>query len=347
MTANFSNIEDTVTIIVRCHCGTISHHFSINKALLPLKSSICHCNDCRYASGQLFVNFAVLDPTKSSLPDLSTLTKYSLTANQSRYFCPQCGACACLIDSTDVATEVEWGTGLLDPIPKGLLKRHQVFVGPTLDGGASVWIPKSVGGMPIRRFLGQASGMELDDALLRRMMRVVSPMAEKEMLSAKCHCESVAFYITRPKANETHAEQQEEGAKPRHRASLCLCTSCALTSGFELTAWGEVPVENILSLNGTPFDLKNAASPLREYNSSPGVHRHFCGTCGASVFYRNDSREEKTWDISMGLFRDIVVRAEGWFDWDKKPLFKEDARDREFVDALVECMGSGVCASSA
>ena len=70
---------------------------------------------------------------------------------------------------------------------------------------------------------------------------------------------------------------------------------------------------------------------LRSYESSPGVMREFCPTCGATVFWHDKHRPELI-DVSVGLLdAPEGARAEEWLEWWlARVSFEEDAgRERE------------------
>jgi hypothetical protein len=80
---------------------------------------------------------------------------------------------------------------------------------------------------------------------------------------------------------------------------------------------------------------------LKQYLSSPGKYREFCGICGATCFWWNVGRPDVI-DVSIGLLdeRDDGVRAEDWLKWHRKRLsFIEKVRvSKETVQGLLEGM---------
>lgn len=71
---------------------------------------------------------------------------------------------------------------------------------------------------------------------------------------------------------------------------VCHCTMCRKVSGHY---WAATLVE--------PQDLHWIANEtIREYESSPGIKRAFCGTCGSTVYWKPDARSG--YSISPGLF---------------------------------------------
>jgi|SRR5271165_2767021 len=56
---------------------------------------------------------------------------------------------------------------------------------------------------------------------------------------------------------------------------ICHCRSCRLASAASSVAWLTVERSQLTLLSGEP----------RAFNSSPGVVRRFCGTCGSPLTY--------------------------------------------------------------
>ncbi|KAI2781357.1 hypothetical protein F4815DRAFT_94531 [Daldinia loculata] len=133
----------------------------------------------------------------------------------------------------------------------------------------------------------------------------------------------------------------------RYMAGTCACRSCRLGAGFEIQTWAFVPRSNIFFLppaspssslspspsssDALPLDfptLQQTYSPLRTYESSPGVFREFCPRCGASVFWHDRWRPDLI-DVSVGLLgADEGARAESWLDWWRgRVSFQEDAEN--------------------
>ena len=81
------------------------------------------------------------------------------------------------------------------------------------------------------------------------------------MLSGGCHCGAIRYQMTEDVAH--HA--------------LCHCTDCRKASGAPAVAWALAPTEQV-TITGEPV----------VYASSEDGRRHFCGTCGTSLFYTND-----------------------------------------------------------
>jgi len=178
------------------------------------------------------------------------------------------------------------------------------------------------------------------------------------------NAEDTKWWIRPPAGKDTQGEVQsgegeearEQSGKKRYLAGTCACTSCRLTSGFEIQSWAFIPRANIfIHSNPRPADLEGPSNyslfpvshyiapqmdppapavpldfanlpprVLRGYRSSKGVRRDFCGCCGATVFWHNERRPELI-DVSVGLFEGETARAGKWFDWwTERVSFEED-----------------------
>jgi hypothetical protein len=72
----------------------------------------------------------------------------------------------------------------------------------------------------------------------------------------------------------------------------CHCSNCRHVNGTAFAT--NSPVAK------SQFHLLSGAETLKEYQSSPGVHRVFCGQCGAPVYSWRDSQPE-VFRLRVGL----------------------------------------------
>lgn len=79
-------------------------------------------------------------------------------------------------------------------------------------------------------------------------------------VSGGCHCGAVTYAI-------------KDGAQPAHHA-MCHCTDCRRASGAPAVAWALFGQDEVVIVG----------SPAR-YKSSDHAERHFCASCGTSLFY--------------------------------------------------------------
>ncbi|KAJ3512078.1 hypothetical protein NLJ89_g3737 [Agrocybe chaxingu] len=144
------------------------------------------------------------------------------------------------------------------------------------------------------------------------------------------------------------APRHSAGPKTKYLAGHCMCTFCRLTSGFEVQSWAFVPLVNVLvpvpGENGqevwVPLCLEDEHRPkaLKQYISSPGRYREFCGTCGATAFWWQLAAPDLL-EVSVGLFDERIdgARAEDWLEWCTDRVSYEDkALSPEVAKALSE-----------
>jgi hypothetical protein len=272
--------------------------------------------------------------------------------------------------------EANWDvmTGTLESFDGVIDLKGYEYIHDTLDGGFSDFMPSYKDRFLDRWQYDINEGAQLPLYWQNPSLSNKSTHPDlKARLHAHCKCAGISFYIARPSLQSTqarrgwpdllipHYKQKETNEKlpsePWHlRASntkflagLCACTSCRLASGMEITAWAFVPAVDI-SLDAAgeiPLPAISSKTPsavfgtLQTYNSSPGVARSFCSTCGAIVFWSEDltedlkdgeksEKERRVVDVAVGLLAaDEGARAENWLEWWTERLsFREDAVER-------------------
>jgi hypothetical protein len=82
-----------------------------------------------------------------------------------------------------------------------------------------------------------------------------------------------------------------EAAGPRLGSFICYCRMCQRASGSAFAALFYLADENLKITKGSP----------RSYESSPGVHRDFCGDCGSPLFFRRLNRRGQCGIIAGSL----------------------------------------------
>lgn len=82
-----------------------------------------------------------------------------------------------------------------------------------------------------------------------------------------------------------------EGGPEHH--SLCHCADCRRSSGAPMVGWVAFRTDRVTV----------AGQPVR-HESSPGVVREFCGTCGTGLFYRNPEAMPGIVDVQSGTLDD-------------------------------------------
>jgi hypothetical protein len=253
---------------------------------------------------------------------------------------------------------------------------HQ-FVGDTLDGGLIACLV-SGGGDDIPIFMqGPGNGSNLfsfsfasalpsvesfDKINPQEPSLVASPgpkVNASERLHAACHCGGISFFVTRPSEESAectvpwpdlivpyHSGKSEnpldvkwwlQAQSSKYLAGTCTCRSCRLATGVSIQTWAFIPRVNLENRDGLPWNL--ASPTLKQYISSPGCYRGFCGVCSATIFWRSDWRPQLI-DVSAGILRAREgARAELWLHWwTNRVSFIEDAVD----DALASRLERGL-----
>ncbi|KAI9154996.1 hypothetical protein HJFPF1_07557 [Paramyrothecium foliicola] len=280
-----------------------------------------------------------------------------------RFFCATCG-CHVFRSRAKADGKSDWSvsTGAVDNIWSNNQASAAIYVGhdhvqDTKDGGASVWL---------RSIAIQQRKPSHESIKLGTIRSYPILAADSSTLPASCACGNVRFHITRPNAssylphsdypdlmypakttakilacNPTKEKWWLQDNDSKYLAGTCACRSCRLFTGFEIQTWAFVPRTNIYFHTSedcrdqtTIMQLDFKSLPrgiLQSYGSSPGVVREFCGTCGATVFWHNDSRPDII-DVSVGLLRaDEGARAEIWLHWwtDRVSFEEETETGRE------------------
>ena len=333
-----------------CACKELSGSIEVPTAALPLPLFLCHCNTCRFVSGLLCVTIVTVPAESRNFQVQGSARSYNTSKELTRYFCENCGTS---VYETGPSGETVSGlcTGALSSVEGVVQVDQSIFVADTKDGGLSSWLPsvkmwegwheKSTEILPGSAFSPSASDKQV--------------VQSGEKLHCRCHCKGVEFDITPPteKSSEPSARlsdsilpYHQEAPKDHHEkkwwlranrkkyhAALCVCDSCRLASGYDIQAWAFIPEVNLQQVDGRPIDF--AMGTLKQRNSSKGRYRHFCGTCGATVFWRSDGRPGLI-DVSVGLMEAASgARAEEWLVWATTRIsFQELAQNKPLTKAL-------------
>jgi hypothetical protein len=119
-------------------------------------------------------------------------------------------------------------------------------------------------------------------------------MTESESITGGCFCGETRFVI----------------ADRASYACFCHCESCQRAAGAPVVAWATFGKEH----------FRVSAGRIHFRESSPGVTRGHCATCGTGISYANEKRHGEI-DISLNAFDDpsaIAPRAHIWTE-DKQP----------------------------
>lgn len=273
------------------------------------------------------------------------LELYKASENVFRFFCGNCGANVYIEDSNFEARDI--CTGVLEKAEGVVRFERHIFVVDTKDGGLSDWIPG------FDAWEGFSKVTKKLDGDWKAGPKAGPERAQE--LHAYCRCKGVEFKITRPDASSatgtaprgdivgpptTGQDNPKEDAAwwlrdngTKYLGGTCACNECRLASGYDIQAWAFVPKANIFQRDGTPLDF--GAGTLKRYGSSDGVHREFCGRCGATVFWHSDSRPGLI-DVSAGVLdAEEGARAESWLGWQTERVsFGEEAQNRDLISRL-------------
>lgn len=99
---------------------------------------------------------------------------------------------------------------------------------------------------------------------------------------------------------------------------FCHCSRCRKATGSAFAA--------VAPIAASSLELLDGEQAIRSYQSSPGVHRQFCGDCGSPLYSRRDAQPE--------LFR---LRA-GTLDtpWETQPAMHIFAASKAPWDVIAD-----------
>ena len=334
-----------IPIKLACLCRQVRAHVDVPRSCFPLRAYICHSTASRRLSGLLSITFCDLPQGSSAIEVEGNTCSYDLDPNWSIVFCGQCGTP--IYQKNKVASSVKLHTGTLNFDDTAVVFSGQCCADQTKDGGLSVW-------------LDYPNSKKTEGCMLHQQTAPVNRMDTPKNppdINASCHCGGVQFAITPPNEASTQisspysnllvpyhsgSPKNEEDTKwwlradgKKYFAGTCACTSCRLASGNDVQTWVFVPKVNIRQMGGSPFEFHTGA--LKQYVSSAGVYRNFCGSCSATIFWRSDRRPGLI-DVSTGLLdAESGARAEELLEWaTAKVSFQGDAQNLAFITTLGE-----------
>ncbi|KAF1814462.1 hypothetical protein P152DRAFT_272609 [Eremomyces bilateralis CBS 781.70] len=321
----------------KCLCGSSS--FTVRIEQYPIEAHLCHCDTCRHAHGE-FAAFHAPWPVPPP-ESLKTMTGYQSSSSVTRYFCSKCGTQ--MGDAGAHGHQWTTSTATVDEPEKLFEYKHHIFVPDTKDGGLSDLLPM-INGREMRLWRGEKYQSEE----LPKSWKGAPPAPDpSERLEARCLCGGVKFFITRPDADvgapippreDPDIKKYVSRKGNKWMASNCVCKSCRLASGCDISSWYFVATPFITLEDGAPF--RNVFGTGREYCSSENVARVFCSRCGATVLYQNFQRPKMV-DISAGILRSKAgARAEDWADWNLGIDYSSEAINASMRDALQQGLSS-------
>ncbi|RYP14588.1 hypothetical protein DL765_006259 [Monosporascus sp. GIB2] len=340
-------MEDSVTLTAQCLCKAHTFTTEVARSSLPLKATCCHCNSCRHVTGGLYSVDAPWPGDRDKI-ETSSLKRYTFSKAITDLFCGTCSSRMFFRKSPENADESdEYGvfTGVLMNIdvPNLVEFVHHMYVGDTLDGGASPWLRNpNQSGVPARRWVGRTEKSQEIHGDWPPIASLPAPTlkSEVEEIPIRCRCKGVDFVLRLP-GRELQGKPRSElpwfidPTTYKNLASFDVCDSCRLQSGVDIWNWTfsllrhmafpPAPETQPRDFPATNLELKEAVSvregrdprfgTLTLYSSSPDVQRYFCSRCSACVFYCVDDRPDML-DVALGLLEaPSGARAEEVVSW--------------------------------
>ncbi|KAI8631263.1 Mss4-like protein [Xylariaceae sp. FL1651] len=346
-----------VNLIAQCLCQAHRFRAGIPHSSLPLEVTYCHCNSCRHVTGAMYSDILVWPGDSTAIRE-SSLRRYIFSEKLTILFCGVCSSTMFFEKKEAGDDNATHGvlTGVLTNVNvPGLAKiTDHIFLGDTLDGGASPWLRsvQSDGSQP-RLWKGRKgqseelpsnwpSGNDLPDAPVS---------TEANEIPIRCHCGGVDLVYRQLNAEFAALARSElpwfiDPDTNKSLGGFDACDSCRLSSGIDIFHWTFVLLRHLAfpKLNrevqpGFPqssIELKAAVSmgknrdprwgTLAFHESSSDVERYFCSRCSACVFYAAHDRPDLV-DLAIGLIESPDgARAEGLVSWDfgGKMIWRQD-----------------------
>jgi hypothetical protein len=252
-------------------------------------------------------------------------------------------------------------SGVLEKVEGVVKVGFHSFVEDTLDGGIADHY-RTVDGVDLPRYkLGKDEGEAIPSEWKapKVLKAQETRLGDEETLSAHCHCKAISLTLTGvTKISDPDLEwwlvpAKNEQSHVRYLGLQCVCNSCRLTSGSLIQSWVYLPRANVIDTHTSlpvVLELKEGESRtagLSQYESSPGVYRESCATCGAKVFYWATGRKAgaEVLDVSAGLIdqEQEGARADRWFGWSSILSAPDDAIDTSVPVSLEDGMKASGC----
>ncbi len=244
------DLGENIILTARCLCKAHTFKAEIARSSVPLKARSCHCNSCRHVSGAMYCS-SMPWPGAANEIQQSPLKEYAFGKTLTILFCGTCSSkLFWRIRSDDLEGPVKYKvfTGVLDNIdaPNLLQFTDHIFVGDTLDGGATPWLcGPDASGVRARRWAAyEETSQEIDgdwppvgalpDAGIKPELGEYVPF--------RCHCGGVDLVLRR-------SDREFEGEAPpelpwfvdpithKSLASFDACDSCRMQAGADVYHW--------------------------------------------------------------------------------------------------------------
>ncbi|OJD15254.1 hypothetical protein AJ78_04476 [Emergomyces pasteurianus Ep9510] len=356
----------TKILTAHCFCGAVHYNLKIPTTSLPLPTHICHCGICRYTHGTPCIFHASLPEgitpqwVAPSGPHALTSYKHTSGSLSDRVFCSTCGCQvgdiwpAKPISSQEDEGERNAASDGLWTVATSIFTDHSPC---NFQIDKHIFTDSNPGGTGLHQLLPRIGGRDMKvytgDFLPPSDNRILPPAppppkaefgvanTKEERLRAQCHCGGVSFTFPRPTQAVLDDPKLSKYVSPidprKWVACLDLCDDCRLLNGTHVTAWTFLPLHLLEPVVGADLSIGTTTT----FVSSHEARRAFCGTCGATVFYRSED-EPAMVDVALGLVRASEGQfMESWVTWrNGRVAYKESGVrfDKDFAEAIAEGM---------
>ncbi|KAI0533308.1 Mss4-like protein [Xylaria digitata] len=339
---------ETIELVAHCLCRAQRFTARVPRSQFPLSAIYCHCDSCRRVTGAMYSTY-VPWPGDSSAIRRSSLRRYVFAGPITTLSCGVCSSSMFAETASATGESPIYGvqTGVLmnvKDIPNFINIGHHVFVGDTLDGGATPWLCSANSDGTRPRLWRGHRGTEEYSPTAHHWPVIDSSLPER--IPVRCHCGGVDFELRQPIADFAAKERSElpwfvDPVSNKLTGGFDACDSCRLSSGIDVFHWTFVLLRHLAfppqpdqtktqaqaqpGFPSSSIELKNAVAAadrdprwgaLTFYESSPDVQRYFCSRCSACVFYATDGRPELV-DLAIGLLNTKNgSRVEELVSWD-------------------------------
>ncbi|KAK8042265.1 hypothetical protein PG993_006788 [Apiospora rasikravindrae] len=343
--------DSTVEITAQCLCRQHTFKASIARSSLPIKAVTCHCHSCRHMTGALYSSDAPWPAADAGEAIInSTLQRYVFSERLTVRFCGTCTSPMFWEWPNKSQDKISVFTGVLanhtDPhnVQDLVQITDAMFVGDTLDGGATPWLrkPNGADGAKARLWMGEKDKSEElpHDWLSPSSLPEASKKSDLEQVAIRCRCKGVDL-VMRRWGPELEAEGETKATSwiigpESHKGlgSFDACDSCRIASGADVFNWTFALFRQLgfagtdkTTASGFPISSTELTAALSAkerdsrfgtlacYNSSPGIYRYSCSRCSACVFYGSDAKPEFA-DVALGVLEaPDGARAEDFVSW--------------------------------
>ena len=311
----------TVLVTARCHCQR--HHFtaSIPASSLPLHASLCHCTSCRHNTGALFFSCAVWPNADE---DLSRLKRYPFSPSTDVFSCAACSSQLFCRDTMAPGQPPEVLTSALENRPGLVRYSRHIFVGDTVDGGASVLLGQWADGQPLPRWRGHKnSSEELPSTWPYGEQDKAEHGAASLFTRLRCHCKGVNLFL-----------RDAHGMADRPRVVMDARPAARQSVSADIVFWARFSMRNIIpdphmsaaSLFKSERELEMAVSQgdprigtllrdIRPPREGQTASTYSCKVCSATFFQVHEGRPDEIF-VTLGIMdHPDGARAQGLVSW--------------------------------